>query len=190
MPRTCPRLLTYGAALLVACSSGGDGGSDDSQGGAGGSINVDNASGSGGGGAGDAGANAGTGGSGNAGGGASTASTTDDSLPDYGNPTIEPDTSTEKIDDCAGAPDMTLCDFVTMPDRWYDVCIDGACVSPGCGDETCNTPGAHFRIPPFEGHVYLEKQAGDQPVTIDKIWARGRTPHSTACSRPSHMASR
>jgi hypothetical protein len=102
----------------------------------------------------------------------------DDAKPDYGNPTIKPDTSTDKVKDCSGAPDMTLCDVVTMPDRWYDVCVAGVCVSPGCGTASCNTPGPHFRIPPFEGHVYLEKQPGDEPVTIDKITGL----HWTSCA--------
>ncbi len=99
-------------------------------------------------------------------------------VPDYGVPTIEPDTSTAKVDDCVGAPDMTLCDVVTVPDRWYDVCVAGVCVSPGCGEQECNTPGVHFPIPPFEGHVYLEKQPGNEPVTIDKITGL----HWTSCA--------
>ena len=93
----------------------------------------------------------------------------DDSAPDYGMPMLHPDTSTDKVADCAGKPDMTLCDVVTAPDRWYDVCVDEQCVSPGCGDQTCNTPGPHFRIPPFKDHDALQFQSGDEPVTIDLI---------------------
>lgn len=93
----------------------------------------------------------------------------DDSAPDYGVPMLYPDTSTDKVADCAGEPDMTLCDVVTSPDRWYDVCVDEQCVSPGCGDQTCNTPGPHFRIPPFKDHDALQFQSGDEPITIDLI---------------------
>ncbi len=50
---------------------------------------------------------------------------------------------------CEGQPDMTRCDVVTEPymDRAFDICINGACVSPGCGDETCNVPGLYFPLP-------------------------------------------
>lgn len=89
--------------------------------------------------------------------------------PNYGDLTILPDTATTKVASCTGQPDLTLCDVVTAPDYWYDVCLDGTCVSPGCGTETCATPGPHFRIPPMSGHVHLRKQAGDQPVSIDLI---------------------
>jgi cysteine-rich repeat protein len=37
--------------------------------------------------------------------------------------------------------DFTPCTLVTDPDRAYDVCVGGTCVSPGCGDVDCNTPG-------------------------------------------------
>jgi hypothetical protein len=46
--------------------------------------------------------------------------------------------------DCAGRPDFTLCQLTTTPDRWYDICVNGACKSPGCGDATCNQPGPSF----------------------------------------------
>jgi len=46
--------------------------------------------------------------------------------------------------DCAGQPDFTLCKVITDPDRSYDICLDGACVSPGCGMESCNPPGPSF----------------------------------------------
>ena len=49
--------------------------------------------------------------------------------------------------DCTGLADFTTCDVVTTPDRKYDICVGGACVSPGCGDASCNTPGPHFPIP-------------------------------------------
>jgi hypothetical protein len=93
----------------------------------------------------------------------------DDSAPDYGELAVLPDTSTEKVASCAGQPDMTLCNVTTVPDRWYDVCVDEVCVSPGCGDQTCNTPGPHFRMPPHRDHDALQLQPGDEPVTIDLI---------------------
>lgn len=47
---------------------------------------------------------------------------------------------------CTNFPDFTPCDVVTSPDRSYDICVDQSCVSPGCGDITCNTPGPHFTL--------------------------------------------
>jgi len=47
---------------------------------------------------------------------------------------------------CTGQPDFTPCAVVTTPDRKYDVCMDGICVSPGCGDTTCNVSGPHFAL--------------------------------------------
>jgi len=41
---------------------------------------------------------------------------------------------------CTGLPDLTPCTVETTPDRSYDVCVEGLCVSPGCGDASCNTP--------------------------------------------------
>jgi hypothetical protein len=177
----------------VACSGGGDEGDPSSQPQAGSAAAAGTgggAAGSAAGGASAAGASAGgsggvssgtagiggVGGTGGAG-GAAGASVPDDAKPDYGMPSLEPDTSTDKVADCAGAADMTLCEVVTMPDRWYDVCVAGVCVSPGCGSKDCNTPGPHFRIPPLEGHLALEKQPGEQPVTIDLITGL----HWTSC---------
>lgn len=88
---------------------------------------------------------------------------------DYGSLTIQPDTSTAKVASCAGQPNMTLCDVTTAPDRWYDICVDEVCVSPGCGDQSCNAPSPHFRIPPLFHHPGLELQPGDEPITIDLI---------------------
>jgi hypothetical protein len=48
--------------------------------------------------------------------------------------------------ECSGQPDFTLCTVVTVPDRSYDICIAGLCVSPGCGDESCNVPSPHFPL--------------------------------------------
>jgi formylglycine-generating enzyme len=49
-------------------------------------------------------------------------------------------------DFCVDKPDFTLCNVVTSPDRSYDICVGGVCVSPGCGGEACNVPGPHFRL--------------------------------------------
>ena len=47
----------------------------------------------------------------------------------------------------AANPDFTPCMLITSPDRSYDICISGACVSPGCGDASCNAPGPNWAIP-------------------------------------------
>ncbi len=57
------------------------------------------------------------------------------------------DADTEVVDDCTGQPDFKRCVVVTDPDRSYDICVDEVCVSPGCGDASCNAPGPHFPIP-------------------------------------------
>jgi hypothetical protein len=49
--------------------------------------------------------------------------------------------------DCAGRPDFTPCRVVTTPDRDYDVCLRGTCVSPGCGDPSCTPAGPAFPLP-------------------------------------------
>jgi hypothetical protein len=61
----------------------------------------------------------------------------------------ETDSETEWETDtqCAGQFDFTPCEIVTAPDRSYDICVEGACVSPGCGTWQCNVPGPHFAIP-------------------------------------------
>ncbi len=48
------------------------------------------------------------------------------------------------VPSCTGQPDFTPCLLVTEPDRWYDICVAGACVSPGCGDRACNPPGPGY----------------------------------------------
>ncbi|MBI5526618.1 MAG: DUF1566 domain-containing protein [Deltaproteobacteria bacterium] len=50
-------------------------------------------------------------------------------------------------DTCTGKDDFTLCRLMTTPDRSYDICIDETCISPGCGDQTCNEPRPHFVLP-------------------------------------------
>jgi hypothetical protein len=44
-------------------------------------------------------------------------------------------------------PNFTPCILVTEPDRSYDICVRGTCVSPGCGDATCNAPGPNWPLP-------------------------------------------
>ncbi|MFC1611055.1 DUF1566 domain-containing protein [Myxococcota bacterium] len=47
--------------------------------------------------------------------------------------------------ECVGLPDFTRCFVDDSPtDRSYDICITGACVSPGCEQASCNTPGPAF----------------------------------------------
>jgi hypothetical protein len=46
--------------------------------------------------------------------------------------------------DCTGLPDFTPCQLVTAPDFWYDICVEGTCVSPGDWDATSNEPGPSF----------------------------------------------
>lgn len=41
-------------------------------------------------------------------------------------------------------PDFTSCEIVTDPDRSYDVCVQGECVSPGPDDRVL---GPHFALP-------------------------------------------
>lgn len=52
----------------------------------------------------------------------------------------------EKVLDCAGQPNFTLCEVATDSDRYYDICVNGTCVSPGCGEAPCNPPGPHFPL--------------------------------------------
>lgn len=51
------------------------------------------------------------------------------------------------LTDCTGQADFTPCFIETTPDRDYDICVKGTCISPGCGDLTCTTPGPHFVLP-------------------------------------------
>lgn len=47
---------------------------------------------------------------------------------------------------CTGQPNFKPCETVTTSDRSYDICVDGSCVSPGCGDATCNAPGPNWTL--------------------------------------------
>lgn len=85
--------------------------------------------------------------------------------------TEQPDTPTTPVESCEGQPDMVLCNVVTEPDRSYDVCVNGVCVSPGCGDTTCNTYGPHFRLPAMSydrSSTFLRKGAAE-PVVVDLV---------------------
>ncbi len=53
---------------------------------------------------------------------------------------------TGPVASCTGMPDFTPCTTATAPDRHYDICVSGACVSPGCGGVSCNVPGPHFPL--------------------------------------------
>ena len=50
------------------------------------------------------------------------------------------------VADCAEKPDFTRCKKTTLPELSYDICVGGECISPGCGDATCNVPGPHFTL--------------------------------------------
>jgi hypothetical protein len=54
------------------------------------------------------------------------------------------DTSTDS--QCSGQPNFLACEVVTTPDRSYDICVSGLCVSPGCGDASCNVPRPRFTL--------------------------------------------
>lgn len=53
---------------------------------------------------------------------------------------------------CSGKNDFTPCHIATKPDRSYDICVNQVCVSPGCGDASCNAPGPHFPLPDTGQH--------------------------------------
>jgi hypothetical protein len=66
---------------------------------------------------------------------------------------VNPDNECEWCDpasateDWTARPDFTRCTLVTAPDRSYDICVQGTCVSPGCGEATCNAPGPNWTHP-------------------------------------------
>jgi hypothetical protein len=57
------------------------------------------------------------------------------------------DAATDGIADlptnCFGLPNRSPCTVPTVPDRWYDICLEGDCVSPGCGEPWCNSLLSH-----------------------------------------------
>jgi hypothetical protein len=67
-------------------------------------------------------------------------------------------------------PDHTPCRLATEPDLSYDICVAGACRSPGtCGSARCNSPGPHYRLPPATGHAALTRTGDREPVVTDGI---------------------
>jgi hypothetical protein len=67
---------------------------------------------------------------------------------------------------CTGKSDFTPCAVVTAPDRKYDICVAGACVSPGCGDSTCNPPGPHFPLADTDERTCLGNSSSACPAPI------------------------
>jgi hypothetical protein len=78
----------------------------------------------------------------------SSADTSTGVASDSGDTGTQSDTGWDTSSDiqCSGKPDFTACALVTAPDRSYDICVAGICVSPGCGDATCNVPSPHFPL--------------------------------------------
>jgi hypothetical protein len=66
--------------------------------------------------------------------------------------------------------------LVTDPDRSYDICVGGACVSPGCGDSSCNVPGPSFRLGD-SGQLECFDAAAAIPCPGDAGVACGATPY-------------
>ncbi|HEY5957367.1 MAG TPA: DUF1566 domain-containing protein [Polyangiaceae bacterium] len=83
--------------------------------------------------------------------------------------TLQPDSSDPPVVDCKNQPDMTLCQITTSPDREYDICIGGVCVSPGCGDLSCNASAPHFAVPPSGGHTFLQRIPATEPIVADLV---------------------
>jgi len=77
------------------------------------------------------------------------------------------DTDFDTDTQCAGEGDFTSCTLVTIPDRDYDICVDGACVSPGCGDVNCNTPGPHFPLPDTNQRACYDADTEGETVCPD-----------------------
>ena len=109
-----------------------------------------------------------TGGS-SAGGGAAGMPTMHRAGSPYDDLGVKPDVDTSPVDSCTAKNDLTLCNIETAPDRFYDICLGGVCVSPGCGNATCNVPAPHFVPPPAHGHEFFTLLAGDEPVAIDLV---------------------
>ncbi|MBN1770091.1 MAG: DUF1566 domain-containing protein [Deltaproteobacteria bacterium] len=76
---------------------------------------------------------------------------------------------------CTGRPDFTPCETITAPDRSYDICVGGSCVSPGCGATTCNVPGPHFTPADTGQRACYGDGSGTPPASCPG------TPGTTAC---------
>lgn len=120
---------------------------------------------------------AGTSNGGNAGAGATTAGMGQAIMQPPGSPfhdlAPKPDVDTAPVANCDGKPDFTPCSTTTTPDRSYDICVGGTCVSPGCGDATCNAPSPHFMIPPAYGDDFFMRDSGAEPVVVDLVTGLG-----------------
>ncbi|MBN1774398.1 MAG: DUF1566 domain-containing protein [Deltaproteobacteria bacterium] len=67
-------------------------------------------------------------------------------------------------------PDHSPCRLATEPDFSHDICVAGACRSPGtCGSARCNSPGPHYRLPPAAGHVAFVRTGGREPLVTDEV---------------------
>jgi hypothetical protein len=99
----------------------------------------------------------------------SDSGTDTDTTPDIDCTGVVFDTEGLAVDtDCAGKPDFWPCVVVTDPDRAYDVCSGGTCISPGCGDASCNAPRLDFRMSRTEGHAAeLTRVQLTDPVVLD-----------------------
>ncbi len=79
----------------------------------------------------------------------------------------------ERVNDCTEDLDFTLCDVVTNPDYWYDICVEGVCLSPGtCGNSSCNAPGPHYDLPldDVDPADYTRTvPVASQPVVVDNV---------------------
>jgi hypothetical protein len=64
------------------------------------------------------------------------------------------------VSSCVGKADFVPCVLVTAPDRKYDICVGGVCVSPGCGDTTCNVAGPHFPLADTGQRVCSDEKTG------------------------------
>ncbi len=161
----CGTTKGEGADGGSGANAGGSGGSGASAGDSGASAGDSGASAGGSGAnAGDSGASAGDSGANAGDSGASAGGIQGTPFDDL---TVLPDSPTTPVADCANEPDLSLCSVVTTPDRSYDICVGGTCVSPGCGELDCNVPAPHFLIPPNTDHIYLQAVPGDEPVVID-----------------------
>jgi hypothetical protein len=79
-----------------------------------------------------------------------------------GAPPEAPDAAVDAPPDadfCTGQADFTPCNLVTTPDRHYDICVEGTCVSPGCGNATCNVPGPHFPLADTDQRLCYDNSA-------------------------------
>ncbi len=57
------------------------------------------------------------------------------------------DTDADSDTQCRDRADGFSCVIDTLPDRSWDICVNQICVSPGCGDASCNVPGPLFPLP-------------------------------------------